>query len=1103
MARVLGLNLELSTRLDAVNVGLVEHWHDPRCDDIHYEEDDVRQNSGVSSEGGFEGDGCPCHAELMDSLPVETGVVTTATESPSDSFRVGTRSSEFSETGPVQDSSVQFRHFAGPGLRSALKVVDGARLPRRRVTFSFEVAFWFPSFEQFGLSTNSAGNRLFPHVGKALYSPKPESPNHPACYQFSSAKQRVEGGSCRSFPAAAALPCQPVARVPVHLEGGSRQTFDDKQGESSGRGHHAKEARFAPNIILVPSTADCLEAALLPASGSQPPQHVVTGPSDDPHADTTGGQRGYHAAGPHFVVPPGLSDGWQYFAVFDVVQHVRVLRVALDAGMPGIVAEALRATYYLPAPVSFRIMQHVLPDLPQIQLTVWTEPNPGFRVIPVKIGSASYAVCTVNVPVDCPPFELASQVSISCEGLDRLRYHVAEGAQVVLADGHYTTPFVPGQLAGADCCSVCDAIATTQVGLSQLAALVTPQFLTQERFATRSSEIVVHRHERRTVLVNVQGDYGPQQVLTRLLGALGLPGTGRMSCTAISPVDPPCRLHVVVHPGNWRYMQRVPCLVDLRRVALPPTSSYIVVHFLPSCTMHDVLEAVRDQCPSTLPIAAAYVNLQLAGARPTVITLMGTFPDPEHDSVVVPGYYMPRVLRGSDTAALRPGFARFLAAPATVESGTTSTTTGQGCHTPGSEPVTLTTTQAPATTFGSPPRGARRPLVLGPTVPGVYTVFEVQRQVQQRHRAAAWDPYHCLADAVASSEVNIPYGRCLRFQVEGLPGPPLRAFLLDFTLTQEHAWCAALWSHTSLTCAADGSPTAVSQPLAEDVDLVSLQVSGQITSAGSLSDTIPIPGLPQVAGANAEAHGGQEPGTQADANTSSATDPGSERVTADAATVVSGRHEAEFFALFDEFHHLRLIPLPRGALPRHLVALSFALTPQLDHPREHRFLQHLVPGLPDIQLCVWGGLQPTQVVIPFLTQEPTWPFCTTRVGRQDSAFDAALAVEEHCGFGPLLHEGLQQRQVQVTVDGHPVRPHARHVFRTADYAGFQVGPFPVRGEVTLPDDWSPYAPAAIPVEARSAVSDEPSGTEIVLHRPEAEPLHDVAPTARTAGCLPG
>ena len=87
MARVLGLSLELSTRLDAANVGLAEHWYDPRCDDIQYEEDDVRQSSGVSSEGGFEGDGCPCHTELMDSLPVETRVVTTATESPSDSFR--------------------------------------------------------------------------------------------------------------------------------------------------------------------------------------------------------------------------------------------------------------------------------------------------------------------------------------------------------------------------------------------------------------------------------------------------------------------------------------------------------------------------------------------------------------------------------------------------------------------------------------------------------------------------------------------------------------------------------------------------------------------------------------------------------------------------------------------------------------------------------------------------------------------------------------------------------------------------------------------------------------------------------------------------------
>ena len=266
----------------------------------------------MSREGGFEGDGCPCHTEFMDSLPVKTGVVTAATESSSDSFRVGARSSEFSETGPVQDSSVQFRHFAGPGLGSALKVVDGARLPRRRVTFSFEVAFWLPSFEQFGLSTNSAGNRLFPHIGKALYSPQPDSPNHPACYQFSSAKQRVEGGSRRSFPAVATLQCQPtdfqpVARVPVHLEGGSRQTFDDTQGESSGRGHHAKEARFAPNIILAPSAADCFDAALLPASGSQPPQHVVTGPPDDPHADTTGGQRGYHAAGPHFVFFSGAE----------------------------------------------------------------------------------------------------------------------------------------------------------------------------------------------------------------------------------------------------------------------------------------------------------------------------------------------------------------------------------------------------------------------------------------------------------------------------------------------------------------------------------------------------------------------------------------------------------------------------------------------------------------------------------------------------------------------------------------------------------------------------------------------------------------------------
>ena len=823
-----------------------------------------------------------------------------------------------------------------------------------------------------------------------------------------------------------------------------------------------------------------------------------------------------------YATSHGLHDGWQYLAVFDVVRHVRILRVSAGTDMQGAISEAIASASHLPGPIAFRIMHYPLPDLPALQLTLWTEPNPGYRVIPVKTGRASYAVCTVNAPVDCPPFELASLVSLACDGNERLRYHVAEGTQILLADGQPTAPFAPGPFAGADCGDAFSVSGEDRLILGP-ASLAVPRLLTQERFATRSSEVVVHRLGHFTSSVEIPLHFGPQQILTRILSVLGLPGTGRMSCIAVAPVEDPCRLHVVVHPGSKHVMQRVPCLVDLRRVACPPVAGWIVMHMHPTCNRADLQSAIFGQCPTISTAGAIYVNFQLVGERAvginrnSVITVLGEAPHIDHDVVMAQGSYMPALLRGSDVAALRPGLARFLAAPA-LQPSTTTTTAG-----PVAFPSSTATTTAGPVAFPSAGQGGENSTGSGPLQETcTFTVLDALRQVQLRERREEWDPYQCIEDATGTSTVPDPTGRWSRFQIDGLPGPqiivssqvrsathrtiilqcaqcepqvlvceyplgmPLRSFLLAQITRPGHAWGPVIQGNPAFRCQVDGHPAACSQPLDSAVDVVTLTVS-EIADTTGFEDTLPISGLPGTVLTLSNV-----------GELSFGPPPSSLGVQSLPSTVVvdEGR-----FTLFDEFHHMRLMTMPRDAQPQHLVSLAFAHTPQIGHPRGYRFLRRPVPGLPSIQLCIWGAIAPGQVVVPFVIQEPSWPYCTVRVLGSDSAFDASLALEDHCGFDAILHEGLQRRQFHATVNGRYVRPHARNAFQDVDFAGFRLGPvvdvFSATGqEVSVPP--VPSVPAQLPVVDSTAVTDAEASLDILVHRPNAPPIHVALPAHLTS-----
>ena len=216
------------------------------------------------------------------------------------------------------------------------------------------------------------------------------------------------------------------------------------------------------------------------------------------------------------------------------------------------------------------------------------------------------------------------------------------------------------------------------------ALTITPVQLTRPRFAGRHEHVVV-------------------------LHVLGLPGTGRLSFPAFMPVTEHCELHVVVHARTQAPCDFIPCLADLRRIAVPPGALWMVVLLPPVCTLQEVQASLTAQCPAAYFPTAIYLNSArvlnqpIAVHRHTVITPLGSHPIEGLDAISADGTFMPYVWKGCDVAATRSGLARFLAPSAAVGEDTrfvptTTSTTAHSCG-PGqvfAGPRPITQRQAPA-----------------------------------------------------------------------------------------------------------------------------------------------------------------------------------------------------------------------------------------------------------------------------------------------------------------------------------------------------------------------------------------------------------------------
>ena len=361
-----------------------------------------------------------------------------------------------------------------------------------------------------------------------------------------------------------------------------------------------------------------------------------------------------------------------------------------------------------------------------------------------------------------------------------------------------------------------------------------------------------------------------------------------------------------------------------------------------------------------------------------------------------------------------------------------------------------------------------------------------------------------------------------RLQVWDYPlGLPFRSFLFSMTVERRHPWQEHVMTLSSMTCTVNDRLLSCEQPLPVDADTVRLNFVHlpEDGISAQLPDTLPIVGLPLPDASHAAAsshptaeapehsarHRALRPYAVGDARPPVPPIPGSPgrrwgtsevqrvhastlrrqqmlplHVIADCTHAFNGA--GDDFVLFDEYLHMRILPLPPCATAHQVVQMAYDHTAQLPHPRSHRFLHHAIPGLPAVQLCVWGQLSIDDRVLPFLTQDARLPVCTVRVSKEGSAFDAALAVEEACGFGDFLHLGLQSRQIHMACNSRPIQPHTRWALQHADYAGFSIGPVPGQSAPVPNTRWAQSAPMAIPIIGRQDITDGDPINTVIAHR---------------------
>ena len=227
------------------------------------------------------------------------------------------------------------------------------------------------------------------------------------------------------------------------------------------------------------------------------------------------------------------------------------------------------------------------------------------KVLPVKTGPDRLDICTVNLPPDATPFQLAIELEDNCPQLHRIRFEVAKRDSVILADGRQTLPWVSGQFICADGGHLQRQTDQPAAGIAALtpADFIIPVRLTQDQCAAFTDEVVVHRLNRAPTRVTASTSLGPTDLLNRILFVLNAHGSGRLSFPAYMPEPATqatrCRPRWSSHSGAGNSLSR-----GLKASGNPSKRTLVCHHA--ATTLHP--ERCRGSARSSMPDQTATLS---------------------------------------------------------------------------------------------------------------------------------------------------------------------------------------------------------------------------------------------------------------------------------------------------------------------------------------------------------------------------------------------------------------------------------------------------------------------------------------------------------------
>ena len=129
------------------------------------------------------------------------------------------------------------------------------------------------------------------------------------------------------------------------------------------------------------------------------------------------------------------------------------------------------------------------------------------------------------------------------------------------------------------------------------------------------------------------------------------------------------------------------------------------------------------------------------------------------------------------------------------------------------------------------------------------------------------------------------------------------------------------------------------------------------------------------------------------------------------------------FAVFDVYHHARIIPCKQWHTPAQQADIALEQTPEIARQVAHfRAVRSLLPGLPTRQVVLWGDVLPNAVILPVAFHTDIASICTLEAPRYYTAVQLGTLACRRCQLPDHIIQSVIDLDLRVLINGHAVYP---------------------------------------------------------------------------------